>query len=189
MDDCRQSRIRARYKRPRTQRLTSSPDVQQYTDSDRRQRTRGSSGRTRAGSRRRVRRDRPRDHRRRPAGRGRTVRATERSRVDDGYDDVLLPTDGSEAAAAAVDHGLAIAEATGARVHPIHVVDVGGAASTTRPAGLLTELESEGERVTEQIATRVRASGLDAVPAVRRGSLAEDILAYVDDNDIDIVTM
>jgi len=54
---------------------------------------------------------------------------------------------------------------------------------------LLTELESEGERVTEQIATRVRASGLDAVPAVRRGSLAEDILAYVDDNDIDIVTM
>jgi hypothetical protein len=69
------------------------------------------------------------------------------------------------------------------------VVDVGGAASTTRPAGLLTELESEGERVTEQIATRVRASGLDAVPAVRRGSLAEDVLAYVDDNDIDIVTM
>ncbi len=118
-----------------------------------------------------------------------TVRATERSRVDDGYDDVLLPTDGSEAAATAVDHGLAIAEATGARVHSIHVVDVGGAASTTRPAGLLTGLESEGERVTEQIATRARASGLDAVPVVRRGSPAEDILAYVDDNDIDIVTM
>jgi nucleotide-binding universal stress UspA family protein len=40
------------------------------------------------------------------------------------YDTVLVPTDGSEHAAAAVDHALAIAGRVDARVHAVSAVDV-----------------------------------------------------------------
>ena len=121
-----------------------------------------------------------------------TVRETARSRVGDGYDDVLVPTDGSESATAAVDHGLAIAAAAGARVHALNVIDVGDAATTpsvSPPTELLTDLEAEGERATEEIAARAREAGLDAVTEVREGYPADDVLDYVDDNDVDLVAM
>lgn len=47
------------------------------------------------------------------------------------YVDILLPTDGSEAATAAVDEGLAIAERYDATVHVLAVVDITLVASAT----------------------------------------------------------
>jgi nucleotide-binding universal stress UspA family protein len=121
-----------------------------------------------------------------------TVRETDRSRVGDGYDDVLVPTDGSESATAAVDHGLAIAAAADARVHALNVIDVGDAATTpsiSPPTELLTDLESAGQRATEEIAARARDAGLDAVTEIREGYPADDVLAYADENDVDLVAM
>ncbi|WP_335999059.1 universal stress protein [Halorientalis halophila] len=121
-----------------------------------------------------------------------TVRDTDRSRIDDGYDDVLIPTDGSESATAAVEHGLAIAETADATVHALHVVDAGdgvGSGSVRTPTEYLTDLESAGEKATEEIATRARDAGLDAVSAVQQGHPASGILDYVDDADVDLVAM
>ncbi len=120
-----------------------------------------------------------------------TVRATERSSASD-YDDLLIPTDGSEPAAAAVDHGLEIAGRTGARVHAVNVVDVGGLGATpdyTVPAELLSELRSQGEAATEAVADRARDAGLEATTAVKEGHPARDIVQYADDNDVDLVAM
>jgi nucleotide-binding universal stress UspA family protein len=121
-----------------------------------------------------------------------TVRATGRSPSDVSYDEVLVPTDGSEAAAAAIDHGLAIAQSTHARVHAVNIVDVGDVAARpnyTPPTELMDSLESEGEAATDRIATEARERGLDATTEVREGFPASDLLDYADEHDIDLIAM
>ncbi|MDS0295032.1 universal stress protein [Halogeometricum luteum] len=120
-----------------------------------------------------------------------TVRAAE-GREASGYEEVLVPTDGSEYAEAAVDHGLAVAEAAGARVHAVNVVDLGGmTASATYglPEDVVARIEADGEAATEEVASRARDRGLEAVTDVRRGSAARTLLDYVDRKDIDLVVM
>lgn len=121
-----------------------------------------------------------------------TVRATERSRVRDGYEEILVPTDGSKHATEAADHAIAIGRTADARIHVLNVVDVGAAATTpsvTPPTTLIEGLESAGERATESIATRAREAGLDVRTRVREGLPARDILRYADQNEIDLVAM
>lgn len=121
-----------------------------------------------------------------------TVRATDRSRIAGDYDDVLVPTDGSETAAAAVDHGLAIAQPADARIHAVNIVDVGGLVASpdnTPPPEVLERLTSEAEAMTDRIATHARELELEAVTAVREGFPARDLLEYTEENDIDLVAM
>lgn len=120
-----------------------------------------------------------------------TVRGRDGERVTD-YDEILIPTDGSEAAATAIEHGLAVAERFDARIHAVNVVHIG--AATTSPdlslsPELLSALESSGETVTEAIADRAEAAGLDTVTAVREGTPAGTLLDYVDETNIDLVAM
>ncbi|MEF8886969.1 MAG: universal stress protein [Haloarculaceae archaeon] len=120
-----------------------------------------------------------------------TTRATERSRVGDGYEEVLVPTDGSDPAAAAVEPGLAVAERVGARVHAVTVVDTSDAASPSSvvPEEVAAHLESEGEAATDRIAAQARDRGLDATTEVRTGVAARDLLAYADEHGVDLVAM
>jgi nucleotide-binding universal stress UspA family protein len=121
-----------------------------------------------------------------------TVRATDQSQLVGEYDEVLIPTDGSEPAAMAIDHGLAIAQKTGARIHAVNIVDVGDVAVSpnyTPPTEVIEHLESEGEAATDRIATQARARGLDAIIEVREGFPASDLLDYADEHDIDLITM
>lgn len=121
-----------------------------------------------------------------------TVRATERSIVGDGYDRILIPTDGSDCAATAVDHGVAIAEKYDATVHAVNVMDVramSGTADVPVQDSLIERFEEQGEDATEAVAERAREAGLDAVTAVRKGTPAVSLLDYADENDIDLITM
>lgn len=121
-----------------------------------------------------------------------TVRATGRSTVGGGYGEILVPTDGSEPADAAVDHALAVASRTGARIHAVHVVDVSGVSPSpdyTLPSEVLDSLETGGKRATERVAERARDRGLEAVAEVRRGYPARSLLEYAGDNGIDLIVM
>ncbi|WP_368408875.1 universal stress protein [Halorussus limi] len=129
-----------------------------------------------------------------------TVQATERSVVGDGYEDVLIPTDGSECAELAVEHGLAIAQRYDATVHAVSVVDLravaaGGDAGGVPEAEVLPttetgdQLDERGEKATEAVAERAREAGLDAVSAVRQGIPVRDLLDYTEENDVDLVAM
>ena len=120
-----------------------------------------------------------------------TARATEGSRVGDGYEQVLLPTDGSEPAAAAVEPGLAVAARAGARVHAVTVVDTSDAAAPdeTVPEGVTANLESKAAAATERLAAQARDRGLAATTAVRTGVAARSLLAYADDHEVDLVAM
>lgn len=120
-----------------------------------------------------------------------------------GYDDVLVPTDGSDAAEVAVDHGLAVAAAFDATVHAVNVVDVsavaggagvaagagGAGAAGTVGGDLLEPMIENGEAATERVAERARAEGLDAVTEIGEGSPGSMLVDYVDEEDIDFVAM
>jgi nucleotide-binding universal stress UspA family protein len=120
-----------------------------------------------------------------------TVRATDQNHVDT-YSDILVPTDGSEFAAAAVEPALEIAATFDARVHALHVVDLGDVAFSadyTLPTELINHLQEEGEAATEELAARARDAGVDAVTEVLTGYPAREILDYAEENDIDMIAM
>ncbi|MBX0294580.1 universal stress protein [Haloarcula nitratireducens] len=121
-----------------------------------------------------------------------TVRATERSAVGEGYDDILVPTDGSDYAAAAVAHALAIAERADARVHAVSVVNLGDVATGTEvgvPPKLVEQFETLAEEAVESVATAAREAGLDVETSVRTGVPARELLDYAEENPIDLVAM
>ncbi|EMA48577.1 MULTISPECIES: universal stress protein [Halococcus] len=121
-----------------------------------------------------------------------TTKVTERSNLVGDYEDVMVPTDGSDAASAAIEHGIEIAKRAGARVHAVIIVDVDAMAPTpgsTPPPELIERFEAEGERATEAIADRAAEAGLDATTSVSEGLPARDLLGYADEHDVDLITM
>ena len=106
------------------------------------------------------------------------------------YDRILIPTDGSPAAEAAIEHAIDIAEKYDATVHALFVVD--GASYSTLEAGaeiVMEALESEGKRAVERIAEIAGDAGLDCETSVVSGTAYRSIREYIDDHDIDLVVM
>ncbi|MFC3477925.1 universal stress protein [Halobacterium litoreum] len=110
------------------------------------------------------------------------------------YDDVLLPTDGSENALAAASHAAAVAARFDATVHVVAVVDVQREGGVFGAGGVdrsfVERLESRAaervdaasERVTDREDVRVRR-------AVRRGHPSEALCEYAADEGVDLVAM
>ncbi|WP_121822077.1 universal stress protein [Halostella salina] len=115
------------------------------------------------------------------------------------YDNILIPTDGSEPARRSIEHGVDIAERYGATVHALYVVDLQatnyslGTEQVERlRQGKLSEMPEVREKADEATAAVARAAadaGLDAVEHVAVGSPHDEIVAYIDDNDIDLAVM
>ncbi|MFC7135395.1 MULTISPECIES: universal stress protein [Salinibaculum] len=108
------------------------------------------------------------------------------------YQNVLIPTDGSECASGAVDHALAIASATDATAHVINVFDsvaYSGEPGSDPPADFLETVERAGTEAIEAVAERFEAAGVDAKTVVMEGRASNGILSYAEDNDIDAVIM
>ncbi|NHN43058.1 universal stress protein [Halorubellus sp. JP-L1] len=121
-----------------------------------------------------------------------TVREGESARALAEYDDVVVPTDGSDAANAAVGHALAFATVGDATVHAVNVVDVGSlaaSAETTPPADLLERFEIAGEEATEAVAERASDAGLNAETAILKGSPGHELLEYASEHDADLLAM
>jgi len=108
------------------------------------------------------------------------------------YENILIPTDGSEQAGNAVEEGIRLANELDATVHALHVVDEFEAKIVP-----ITEAEDEkreeylehGEAITDEVAQLAEEAGLDCVTAVRTGMAHKEIERYVDENDIDIVVI
>lgn len=103
------------------------------------------------------------------------------------YEDVLIPTDGSFGATAAVQHGLSLASTLDATVHALSVTD---------DTSLLPDFgddEVDDAAATEAIDDLVSAADDYDVPEtvrhVEQGDPAERIREYVEVNDVDVVVM
>ncbi|MUW14214.1 universal stress protein [Halorubrum sp. CBA1125] len=120
---------------------------------------------------------------------------TTRHEPDDrsNYDRILIPTDGSESATPAVDHGIGIAEQFDATVHALSVIDTtafavaydGGPGIQT----LLDTLEEGCKQAVAEVEDACENHNLDVVTEVVRGTPYRTIQEYVDDEGIDLITM
>lgn len=104
------------------------------------------------------------------------------------YDTILVPTDGSEAATAALDHAADLAAAHDADIHLLYVTESPAIAPTPTAGSVLDELERHGEEIVDEAAERLSGGGR-VHTAVASGSPHRAILDYAKSNDIDLVVM
>ena len=106
------------------------------------------------------------------------------------YHDILIPTDGSEAADAAVEHAIDHAVRYGATLHVVHVVDELAVPPTADGGRVLAALEEQGRAAIERVAQRAGNADVDTTEsAVLSGPPHQAILDYVAEHDVDLVVM
>ena len=103
------------------------------------------------------------------------------------FDSLLLPTDGSEGAAIAVDWGIALATRFDARVDALYAVDLGPFARESDP--IIDESERRGEDALEAIRARADDVGVPGSDSLVLGAPADAILAHAADRGIDLIVM
>jgi nucleotide-binding universal stress UspA family protein len=106
------------------------------------------------------------------------------------YDEILVPTDGSEGVDRTLEHALTLARDHDATVHALYVVDrrFELAADEDRD-DLIEKLNSRGEAAVAAVADAAGDAGVDAVTSVREGIPYKSILGYADEADIDVIVM
>lgn len=106
------------------------------------------------------------------------------------YDEILIPTDGSDAAEAAVEQAVGLAAAFDARLHAVFVVELAATAPLQVTLDhVIEQLEAEGEAVVGRIADDAAGAGRDVVTSVEHGVADEAIVDYAADHDIDLIVM
>ena len=113
--------------------------------------------------------------------------------VHETYERILVPTDGSDHATAAARHALGLARTYDATVHALYVVDTGTSwltVSKTEVRDSLREIgEGVGERALDDVVRLGEGYGVEVHTEVREGRPEAEILAAVEENDIDLVVM
>lgn len=114
------------------------------------------------------------------------------------YEDVLVTSDGSDAAREAVRPGASLASTYGAVLHVLSVVDVAREAGPFNAGGvddayvddLVADAEEELDLFAAACEEAARDGGLlDIEQAVRTGTPSAEIAAYVEDAGVDLVAM
>ena len=104
------------------------------------------------------------------------------------YQDVLVPTDGSPAAGRAIDHAIAIADRFDATVHGLYVF-VEGPYGSLEQEDVRAEADANAERALDHLTREARRRGVEVKTANRRGTPDEEILAFADETDVDMIVM
>lgn len=117
-----------------------------------------------------------------------TIRTHDDARTAFPYEDVLVATDGSEAATAAADRAVAFAEALDATLHAVSVVDDDALGLDVRSESAGQQLEAAADEAVGSVADHADEAGVaDVVEHVRRGDVDDEILAAVDETGADVV--
>lgn len=107
-----------------------------------------------------------------------------------GFEKILAPTDGSDPADIASEHGIALAAATEAALHVVHVVDMNAVSGKVGSAEILDALEEVGQQAVDDVVDRADEASLRSVEAsVLSGTPARAILDYAADRDIDLIVI
>jgi nucleotide-binding universal stress UspA family protein len=111
------------------------------------------------------------------------------------YDRILLPTDGSVGVDRAIDHAVDAADRYGATLHVLYVVDsdivnaYSGDEFVDGSEGAAETLEERGRDALDTVAAHAADGGVETVTELVYGVPHEEILAYIDDEDIDLAVM
>ncbi|WP_247728808.1 universal stress protein [Halovivax limisalsi] len=115
--------------------------------------------------------------------------ARDASLTADGVEELLLPTDGSEGAEIAAEWAIDLAAAVDATVRALYSVESTRMAAASDPEGALAHLEREGEDALEAVRERARDRRCTVEGTVAHGPAVDEILASVDEHDVDLVAM
>ena len=107
------------------------------------------------------------------------------------YEEILVPTDGGESVEQVLEHTMEVAEGRDATVHVLYVVDDRAFLTLDEDvqSDVVGDLQREGELALEDASERLEAAGFEVEMALRQGTPAEEIVDYVAEADIDLVTM
>ncbi|RLM57641.1 universal stress protein [Halobellus sp. Atlit-31R] len=107
------------------------------------------------------------------------------------YDQILVPTDGSDGTAQALDHALDVAATRDATIHAFSVVDkrLYLAAGEDQKAELKATMEQTAQDAVAEVAEAAAAAGVDCTTTVRDGIPYRAILDYASDADVDLIVM
>jgi nucleotide-binding universal stress UspA family protein len=120
-----------------------------------------------------------------------TVRPDDDVTIRHPYRTVLVPTDGSDPASAALDLAVDVARAEEAALHLLSVVDVASLGVDVRADIAIDSLEESAREILETAERTATAAGVD--PAATRvefdTAIARAVRTYVADNDIDLIVV
>jgi len=119
-----------------------------------------------------------------------TVKAEDDGEVTYPYTDILVPTDGSEGAEAAIDPAVDVASTYDARLHALSVIDTMAMGVDVRSGAILDALEESAQSAVDTIEEQATQASVSAVETeIVHGSPYRGIRSYVEENDIDLVVM
>jgi nucleotide-binding universal stress UspA family protein len=106
------------------------------------------------------------------------------------YRDVLVPTDGSTSIETVFEHTAEVTEQAGT-VHVLYVIDdqVFLTLADEMKDEVLVDLREEGATALRAARDPLEEMGFEVATSIREGKPADEIIAYVEDEDIDLVTM
>ena len=108
------------------------------------------------------------------------------------YKKILIPTDGSKTAAAAIYHGVGLAKGLGAKVYGLYVIDISAFAGIPTEAiweSMRGLLEEEGKRALATVERTAKAQGVQYELIIREGIPSEDIAKVAEDEGTDLIVV
>lgn len=120
-----------------------------------------------------------------------TIKPDGASEIDYPYRNVLVPTDGSECATAALSTGVDVVKAGDAALHLLSVIDVTSLSVDLRSDIQTGFMEENAKQILEDAFGLAENSGVEPVSeTVEYGaSVHKAILSYIDDHDINLVVV
>lgn len=102
---------------------------------------------------------------------------------------ILVPTDGSDSATAALEHALDVAADRGATVHVLNVADTKQPSLARLGTDVVDALEREGEEIVSEAADRAAERGVATSTHVVQGEPREAIVESITETEFDLVVM
>mgnify|MGYP000681133820 CR=1 FL=1 len=120
-----------------------------------------------------------------------TIRPDDDVTISHPYQNVLVPTDGSNCANQALAIGVDVADAEDAALHLLSVVAIPTLGADARPDIRMELLEESAHELLDEAAAFADDAGVDAASTtVEYGpSIHQAILTYIDDHDFDLVVV
>ncbi|SNR25070.1 universal stress protein [Halorubrum vacuolatum] len=101
------------------------------------------------------------------------------------YERILVATDDSPEADVAVDQAIGLAEAEGASLHALFVVD----RRFDRTEAMSEPFVQAGDTALREVEVRAAERGIDVTTTLERGDPAETILTYAESMDADLIVL
>lgn len=112
--------------------------------------------------------------------------------VKPSYDNILVPTDGSDAANEAAEHAVNLARLYGGTVHALYVMDMGDAGFVATPSDIeetRNRLETKGKEYTDEIRIIGDDADVDVLTEVKSGIPEDEVREYIDEHGIDLLVL